>query len=222
MFYTVYKITNSINNRIYVGAHRTENLNDGYLGSGYVIKSAIRLYGKEFFNKELLFVFDNKEDMFAKEREIVNETFVNDPMTYNIKLGGWGGFDTIDHQSDEHRSIMRSNRTQTNQKLLEKYGEDWRRIISQKGKINSKLALDRLKENPDFYEKIKQQSENGRQQALSETAKQKRKETMKSKGHSQGDKNSQFGTMWINNSIENKKIKKDAQVPDGWVKGRKI
>ena len=38
-----------------------------------------------------------------------------------------------------------------------------------------------------------------------------------------GNKNSQFGTMWITNGSENKKIKKDVDIiPEGWYKGRKI
>jgi hypothetical protein len=37
-----------------------------------------------------------------------------------------------------------------------------------------------------------------------------------------GSKNSQFGTMWITNGIENKKIKKDLDIiPEGWYKGRR-
>lgn len=43
-FYTVYKITNIINNNIYVGCHATENINDNYYGSGTNIKKAIKKY----------------------------------------------------------------------------------------------------------------------------------------------------------------------------------
>ena len=35
-----------------------------------------------------------------------------------------------------------------------------------------------------------------------------------------GKGNSQSGTMWINNGHDNKKIKKDDFIPDGWIKGR--
>ena len=37
-----------------------------------------------------------------------------------------------------------------------------------------------------------------------------------------GNNNSQFGTCWMTNGIENKKIKKDSKIPQGWYVGRKI
>ena len=51
-------------------------------------------------------------------------------------------------------------------------------------------------------------------------ARAKKKETFKRIGHQQGEKNSQFGTMWITNGIESKKIQKDEVIPEGWALGR--
>ena len=48
----------------------------------------------------------------------------------------------------------------------------------------------------------------------------KKKEIYKTIKHQQGSKNSQFGSMWITNGIDNKKIIKDNVIPDGWRKGR--
>lgn len=91
LYFLIYKITNVINGKIYVGKHVTNNLNDDYLGSGNCIKKAVRKYGKHNFVKQILFQFDNEQDMNAKEAEIVNEDFVSRSDTYNLALGGKGG-----------------------------------------------------------------------------------------------------------------------------------
>ena len=76
---------------IYIGSHQTDNLNDGYIGSGKHLKRAIQKYGKENFKFEILYFLPSKEEMFEVERNIVNEDFVKDPLTYNLKIGGSGG-----------------------------------------------------------------------------------------------------------------------------------
>lgn len=88
MKYTVYKVTNMINNKYYIGVHSTKNPNDSYMGSGKIIKDAILKYGKENFRKEVLFVFDTLEEALSKEKEIVTEDFVKNENNYNISLGG--------------------------------------------------------------------------------------------------------------------------------------
>tara|TARA_S200002703_G_scaffold159544_1_gene173388 strand:+ start:305 stop:907 length:603 start_codon:yes stop_codon:yes gene_type:complete len=87
----VYQITNKVNNKIYIGVHSTNNLNDGYMGSGHLIKRAIKKYGIENFTREILYYFDSPEQAFSKEKEIVNESFVNQTKNYNICPGGRGG-----------------------------------------------------------------------------------------------------------------------------------
>ena len=68
MHYLVYKITNTINNRIYIGVHKTKNMDDGYMGSGIAIRSAIKKYGIEKFTKEIIFEAASSEEMFEKEK----------------------------------------------------------------------------------------------------------------------------------------------------------
>jgi hypothetical protein len=87
-FYTVYKLENLINGKIYVGFHSTNDLDDGYLGSGKLIKRAVEKYKPENFRKEYLAVFEDRESAELLEREIVNEEFVKRDDTYNLSVGG--------------------------------------------------------------------------------------------------------------------------------------
>lgn len=61
------------------------------MGSGKYIKRAIKKFGIGYFTKEILKIFNNKEDMYKYESEIVNENFVKSSYTYNIAIGGSGG-----------------------------------------------------------------------------------------------------------------------------------
>jgi hypothetical protein len=53
-FYIVYKTTNIITGRFYIGSHQTSNINDGYIGSGKVLKMAVRKYGRDNFKFEII------------------------------------------------------------------------------------------------------------------------------------------------------------------------
>lgn len=90
MFYVIYKITNLTNGYIYIGQHTTNNIDDGYMGSGIRLTNTYKKYGLDSFKKEILYVFDNFEEMDAKEAELVNEEFIKREDTYNIVLGGTG------------------------------------------------------------------------------------------------------------------------------------
>lgn len=93
--YTVYKTTCLVNNKIYIGVHKTLDENDSYLGSGTAFKLAEEKYGKENFVKEILKIFDTKEEAYALEAELVTEEFIKLPTNYNLKLGGDGGWSFI-------------------------------------------------------------------------------------------------------------------------------
>ncbi len=87
-YYLIYKTTNLINKKIYVGKHVTTNPNDNYLGSGLVLKRAMKKYGRKNFKKEILHYLSSYEEMDQKERDIVNENFIKRQDTYNLILGG--------------------------------------------------------------------------------------------------------------------------------------
>ena len=212
MFYTIYKITNKINGKIYIGKHQTKDLNDGYMGSGKHLKRSIEKYGIENFEKEILFQFDNEYDMNSKEAELVNEEFVLREDTYNICIGGQGGFGYI-NSVKEIRDIAAKKAIESQKEyLIANYGVDHisktknaRKIISDR---NRELHKNGRLNPPTFYGKT-------------HTEESKIKISKSNSNNQNGDKNSQFGTMWITDGIENKKIKKDVDIiPEGWYKGR--
>lgn len=91
-YHIIYKTVNQINNKFYIGAHSTDDIEDGYLGSGSNLVLAIKKYGVNAFQKEVLHIYDNPQDMFEKEKQIVNCEFISRPDVYNIVEGGYGGF----------------------------------------------------------------------------------------------------------------------------------
>src|ERR1035437_5778621 len=91
-YHYLYKTTNLINNKFYVGMHSSDDLEDGYLGSGKYLRNSINKHGKENFKREILELFENRKTLKEKEKEIVNEEFIKDPLCMNLRIGGEGGF----------------------------------------------------------------------------------------------------------------------------------
>jgi hypothetical protein len=94
MFHTVYKTTNLVNGKFYIGYHKTDDPQDAYLGSGKYLRNAIAKYGAANFIKEVLFSFSDAASALAREEKLV-EVFRTDPLCMNIRKGGSGGFDYI-------------------------------------------------------------------------------------------------------------------------------
>jgi hypothetical protein len=90
--YIVYETTCLINGKKYLGVHNRED--DGYLGSGNLIKKAIKRYGKKSFVRKTLHKFATGEEAYAKERELITEAVVNSPDYYNLVVGGMGSSTT--------------------------------------------------------------------------------------------------------------------------------
>lgn len=214
MFYLIYKITNNLNNKIYVGSHKTKNKDDGYMGSGKYLNHAINKYGVENFIKEILFVFDNAKEMYDKEAEIVNDNFLAEENTYNLKRGGFGGFDYINANNLSVNNITVSNAKQNVElankakAILSETDPLWKATY----RINLSNAL---------------KGTVGSFIGKTHTDITKAKQSASHKGKCTGSANSQYGTCWVMNIPlqKNLKINKDllqTYLSDGWLKGRKI
>jgi hypothetical protein len=105
MEYIVYKTVNIVNGKYYIGVHKQKS-DDSYIGCGIRFRKdvhskhrrtdshftrAVKKYGFDKFKRETLFTFDNQEDAYKREAELVTDVLVNDQGCYNTALGGKGG-----------------------------------------------------------------------------------------------------------------------------------
>ena len=203
MFYTIYQTINLIDDKVYIGKHQTNNLEDNYFGSGKHLNRAIKKYGKENFKKEILFIFSSEEEMNQKEAELVTEDFCAREDTYNIGLGGEGGphFKGRKHSLETKEKIKNSSigKIHTEQTLLK---------IAKKatGRKVSDLTKQKLSEASKKY-----YSNN----ILSKNTKIKISESLK------GNKNT-LGKFWITDGKFNKLISSHEEIPLNFVRGMTI
>jgi len=202
MEHIIYKTTNKLNGRFYIGMHSTENIEDGYLGSGRRIKAELNKYGKENFVREILECLPSREALEQREAEIVCETLLKDPLCLNLKNGGEGGGKIW---SEEHRKNFISSSRTSNLKG------------SQKARDIAKRSKETRKER-----------ENGKGGGALFKNKKHTEEAKAKIGakNSQmtGEKNSQFSTVWVSRDGLTIKIKNtdlEQYLKDGYVRGRK-
>lgn len=212
-FHYIYKTVNLLTGQFYIGMHSTNNLNDGYMGSGVNLMKSMKHYGKENFKTEILEFLDDRDKLSRREKEIVCEALLDDPKCLNLATGGYGGWsnnpNSISILKDPEvraRAARRATETKKIRRLNETYSTNYNRKIS---------------EGRRRY--IKQFGHTWVGRHHSEETKKLMSES--NIGKHTKEKNSQFGTCWINNGVVNKKIKREDLeifISDGWVKGRKM
>ena len=87
-YHFVYITTNINTGKQYIGDHSTDNLDDEYLGSGLHLKRAISKSGKEKFKREILELFETREEAFNAQEKYINEYNTLTPNGYNISPKG--------------------------------------------------------------------------------------------------------------------------------------
>lgn len=215
--YLIYQIRNKLNGMIYIGQHQTENLNDGYMGSGLRIQRAIEKYGIDNFEKTILFECSSEEEMNKKEAEIVNEDFIARDDVYNIIIGGSGNWDYIN-----------SNKEFTSKRLKTR----WNNLsLDEKEKqINFLKSISPF--GIGFNKKFSNEISNGLKKAY---IKNPNSFGMSGKHHSEktkkilsknkiGSNNPNYGKHWYwnPNTNEERSFYKNEKIPNGWIKGRYI
>lgn len=213
-FYVIYQITNNLNGKIYIGKHKTNNLDDDYMGSGKILNDAFKKYSLENFTKTILFYLQNEDEMNLLEKMVVTKEFCDRDDTYNLNVGGDGGWS----YANKHHNNKRNHR-RTGYIMLDE---------------NGKNAFDRARENytaeqfKDYCQRISDGvkefiSKNGPVWLGKHHTEETKRKIGKANSISQSSKrNSQYGTRWICNDLtkETKKILKTDSIPDGWRQGR--
>ena len=219
-YHFLYKTTNLINNKFYVGMHSTDDLNDDYFGSGKRIHYSVNKHGRENHIVEILEFLSSREELKKREAEVVNEELLADPLCMNLKFGGEGGwcnanFD-VKARNDKCRQKFKQ-KLETDDELREKFKSlAFQNLLSNESQVKAReTKIEKFGNSvcPNTW---------GKDHRHSEESKEKIRNTLKEK--SKGEKNSQFGTYWICNDNETKKIKKEELqhwLDRGWRKGRK-
>ena len=190
MFYTVYKVTNKVNGKFYIGKHQTRNLDDDYKGSGKLIKAAIKKYGVDNFAKEILAIFDTEAQMNEAEKQFV----VIGENSYNLCEGGKGGFGYINnHPLKREWSLKNVVQLQQAWKRLYESSEEFRQKHAEKMARVRELSMLNNGKAFAFFVSGTERQQRASMLSQSANAREKRKQTMKENGHQQGSKNSQFG-----------------------------
>lgn len=236
-YHYFYKITNKINNHYYYGVHNTDNLDDGYMGSGKRLKYAYEKYGIENFSKEILKFFETSKEAFQYESEIVTENLVRNEECYNLCVGGrninQNNLIVVKDSNGNKFTVFKDDERFKNGDvvgvtkgtfLAKDFDGKIKRISCEdekykKGEIQSihkgkTLVKDA---NNNFFlvskndEKVLNGAFNFYWKGLkhSEESKLKVSKTQKERQNQKGEKNSQYGTCWVFKEGANKKIKKD-------------
>lgn len=208
-----------MNGKYYFGVHKTKDPYDGYLGSGKLLKRALKKYGEPAFLKNVCFIFDNPDEAFAKEFELI-QTYRLDPMCYNLRQGGSGGFDYINR---EGQVDYKNRAKQANVRIREKrltnpdFNSKWladhsRKITAMQAKAKEPAVVERMKLAV-------------RKAWLGHTHSDDTKKRMRLAAQKRiGQLNSQYATCWVTDGNQVSKVKGDdlqTYLNQGWRRGRK-
>ena len=137
----VYKTTNLVNNKIYIGKDKHNNPN--YLGSGKHLNQAMKKYGRDKFTKEIIEYCESEHHMSIRERYWISYYNSYDhSIGYNLTLGGEGG-DTFTYRDSNDQDITRA--------LISEKSKFYNDLNRHKHSQNTK----KLWQDPIYAEKVK-------------------------------------------------------------------
>ncbi len=215
-FYTVYCTTNRINGKYYIGVHQTTDLQDGYLGSGKILKRSIAKYGVAAFEKDICQIYGSAKEAFAKE-ELLVRVHRRNKLCMNLREGGAGGYDYINATGIRSTSVDELNLARV------------RKLKSDplfRARFSAATSAGRAKAVLTPLQIQQRAARSRRQQALIALAWKGKHHTLESRqlmsAKKIGHLNNQFGTCWITDGQLNRKMRRNDPLPTGWKLGRVI
>lgn len=185
----VYKITNLVNGKIYIGKHSTDNLDDNYMGSGTRLRQAYKKYGLECFIKEVIDYYTTEVELNQGEIYWIAKFNSTDPkIGYNLTYGGEGEIPTKEtkkkmSESQKGRPLSEDHKTKLRKphKMTYTKTEEHRRKLSEslKGKLVGRHLSDETKQKISETNKGKPSSMKGKKH--SDETKQKLSVVLKGK-----------------------------------------
>ena len=213
MLYTIYKVTHLESGKTYIGKHQTLDLNDRYMGSGQLIRRAIKKHGIENFEKEVLYVFGNELEMNEKEKELVTEEFCLRENTFNLCSGGQGGWGYVNKNNLNRQTLSAAAKKRQSEN----------NSIAAKARMRTQDGITQFQEFQKLSTKrCKEKYPNGIWAGKTHSEKSKIRMAASHQGKHAGSKNSQFGTMWVTDGKKSMKIARNSIIPTGFVNGRTI
>lgn len=107
MYGYIYKTTNLVNGKFYIGKHKSSRYNPSYLGSGNLIKNAIKEYGSSNFDNKIIDIADSLQELNDKEKYWIKALNARE-IGYNIGPGGDGGQASGWHHTEETKKLIGS------------------------------------------------------------------------------------------------------------------
>lgn len=189
--------------------HCTDDLDDGYLGSGKLIKLSIEKYGEAQHTRTVLEFHQTFEDMCAREKAVVTEDVLADPMCMNLRVGGDGGWMYINSNPAICEKKVETARSQEfrdkrRQEQLDRWSDAqyresfYQTVRSNEYKLSRSEQMSKIYQDPGLLEKMKQMR--------------------------LGEKNPAFGKKWVckdGTSVFARPEDLAALLAEGWALGRR-
>lgn len=213
-YHFIYKTTNLVNQKYYVGMHSTDDLDDGYIGSGTRLWRSIQYYGRENFIVEILEFLPDRESLREREAKIINEEFLKDPLCMNICKGGYGDWSQV-NDNPVHVKVK-------NQRMIESQLKKFRSDPEYRARKCKSLSVSMKRSHENGTSKTWKDTYSWVGKNHSEETKQKMRASQAEKHV--GEKNSQYGLRWMTKGTETVRVSvEEANVLEvqGWSRGKK-